>query len=209
MISLKIGIDVDGVLANFNDDYIVRTIKVTGRDLFPPRPFEIPEWSYPERYGYTKKEMSKVWDDIKADPWFWRGLQPYPHTRSTLLYLAGRQLLGDDVYFITARPGATAKKQTEEWLLHQYKLSYLMPTPPTVLISSEKGLCARALKLDIYVDDRIENVQDVLADSECSVSLLDQPWNRNTGDRLVNHARVDSVVEAIESHLPRQDRAAA
>ena len=36
---MVIGLDVDGVLADFNTPFIARIIQVTGRDLFPPRPF--------------------------------------------------------------------------------------------------------------------------------------------------------------------------
>ena len=53
---MRIGFDVDGVLADFNKRFIERVIAITGRDLFPPRPFDIPTWNYPEHYGYTAEE---------------------------------------------------------------------------------------------------------------------------------------------------------
>ncbi len=53
MRGLKIGVDVDWVLANFNDSFIERVIKVTGEDKFPPRPFDITTWDYPQVYGYS------------------------------------------------------------------------------------------------------------------------------------------------------------
>jgi uncharacterized HAD superfamily protein len=49
----------------------------------------------------------------------------------------------------------------------------------TVLISSEKGLCARALNLDYYIDDKWENCVDVGMESNTKVYLLDRPWNQS------------------------------
>ena len=167
----RIGLDVDGVLADFNTSFIRLIISVTGRDLFPPRPFDIPTWDYSEHYGYTSSEMSKVWQDIKDSPDFWASLPPYAGVKNLISLLKERK---DDVYFITSRPGQTAKAQTEEWL------ELFNVIRPTVLICSEKGLAAKALDLDIYVDDRTENYVDVLAQSpNTAVIRMIRPWNKH------------------------------
>ena len=176
---MRIGIDVDGVLADFNEAYIRLTTQLTGRDLFPSRPFDITTWNYPESYGYTAEEVSRVWAAIKADPFFWQGLAPYDTAEDAMRAIHLRWRANDDIYFITSRPGIDAKKQTENWLRMYWPL-YTVP-PLTVLISSEKGLCAQALNLDVYIDDRVENVTDVHFRTEASTRahLLDQPWNRH------------------------------
>ncbi len=188
--NMRVGIDVDGVLADFNPVYINTVIKVTGRDLFPPRPFEIRTWDYPESYGYTKEEITAVWKAITADRWFWQDLPEYDTTERDILHLA--QLMCDkanDFYFITSRPGLEAKRQTEAWLTNRfdrYALAYPRFTP-TVLISSAKGMCASALKLDRYIDDRDVNVCDVKEATfsyttlgpTCRAYLLDRSWNQN------------------------------
>jgi uncharacterized HAD superfamily protein len=176
---MKIGIDVDGVLADFNKTYITRCLDVTGKDLFPARPFEITTWNYPESYGYTKEEVSAVWESIKADRVFWASLRPYETTSDDMDALMTRMRAGDDVYFITARPGVNAKRQTEGWLYAQMGLVALHPFTSTVLITSHKGLAARTLDLDIYIDDRWENCLDV-AQTKTRTFLLDRPWNRYT-----------------------------
>ena len=175
----RIGVDIDGVLANFNESYIETVVAVTGRDLFPARPFDIVTWNYPESYGYTREEVAKVWECIKASETFWQNLGTYPTTVNDLNYLAEKQEEGHDVYFVTARPGVLAKFQTEMWFLGIPQCEIT----PTVLISSEKGLCAKALSLDAYIDDRWENVIDVVSVSPSTrVFILDRPWNRGHDD---------------------------
>jgi len=189
----RVGVDVDGVLADFNSAFIQRVIDVTGRDLFPARPFDIPCWNYPQHYGYTEVEVSTVWTNIKTDSTFWLSLLDYPQTRSLLESLRNIQTAGTEIYFITARPGVRVKEQTEGWLL------YMGFEFPTVLISSAKGLCARALDLTHYIDDRWENVVDVRQYSPTtSVSLLTQPWNVENSASAQGVRRIASVLEFVQ-----------
>lgn len=171
-----LGADVDGVLADFNTSFISFVIAQTGRDLFPPRPFDITTWNYPESYGYTADEMSRVWGAIEESDWFWSCLAPYDETNEAMAYLRDHQMAGNDVYFVTSRPGRTAKAQTEHWLGQWWGWGRTA-TIPTVLISSDKGLCAVALKMDVYIDDLWENVLDV-AQTKTHAVLMDRPWNR-------------------------------
>lgn len=174
---LTIGCDIDGVLSQFNESFIDRVIQVTRENKFPSPPFEIKEWNYPEQYGYTKEQTSAVWDDIVKDPHFWERLLAYPDTIKFLWDLEEFCIKygACDVYFITSRPGLKAKHQTERWLRAHGWFRF----DPTVLISSEKGLCARALKLDFYLDDRNENCDDVMNHYPMTKGfMLARPWNR-------------------------------
>lgn len=174
--SVRIGVDIDGCLANFNDSYIDRIIETTGRNLFPARPFDIPCWYYPEHYGYSKEETRRTWSTITSDAKFWQYLPAYDWTMECLNKLNSLSVNGSDVYFITSRPGIKAKQQTEYWLRsHGY---YGIPT---VLICSEKGQAASALDLSCYIDDRDVNVIDVTSKrgKKTSVFLLNRSWNRD------------------------------
>jgi len=183
-----LGIDVDGVLADFNSGFIQRTIEVTGKDLFPPRPFDIPTWDYATYYGYTKDEEAAVWESIKSDRHFWSHLNAYPGVENFIEHLWAETW---DVYFITARPGIRAKIQTEHWLqLYDFEL-------PTVLISWDKDLCAKALKLDRYVDDRIENAIDVV-EAGIPTYLLTRPWNKNFRAAANGIIRISSLEEFLK-----------
>lgn len=181
-------------MADFNTTFIERVIAVTGQDLFPPRPFDIPTWNYPQHYGYTEAQVSSVWAGIVEDPLFWQNLATYPDTLASLQAIAKRSHNGDDIYFVTSRPGIRAKQQTEKWLRNMG-----LADRPTVLISGSKGLIAAGLKLDTYIDDRWENALDVAVTTRTRSYLLDRPWNTafNAGEQGIH--RVASVAEFFEA----------
>lgn len=193
---MRLGVDIDGCLADFNSRYIALTISRTGKDLFPPRPFDITTWSYPESYGYTKQDMASVWHEIRHNPYFWESLPRYEDVPAAMRLIINAIQYGHDLYFITSRPGMLAKKQTENWLAASMADVTRTPPIPTVLISSEKGLACRALELDAYVDDRWENALDV--STTCTRSyLLNRPWNTQYAAGDHNIVRVDSVSEFL------------
>lgn len=160
---LVIGVDLDGVLANFNAAYRTKLIEVTGRDLIPEQDCSgntvettPPCWYYPvDHYGYTKDEDKATWKAIVESPDFWRSIRPYPETFD---FLCG---LGDnEVYFITTRPGATAHSQSVEWLERLGE-----PTPNVIIARGSKGDIAKGIGLTHFIDDKPENCWDVYMES--------------------------------------------
>lgn len=189
---MRIGVDIDGILADFNTAYIQRCIDVCGVDLFPERPFEIPCWEYPQHYGYSNEAIKAVWAGIKTDPTFWERLPAYDYTADVLFYLRKCGVRGDDVYFITDRPGIDAKGQTERWL-KAFDVTNRGVSHPTVLISGKKGWIANGLGLDVYIDDKVENCESVVKESPATRTLmLTQGWNK--GRDVTGAERVDRVV---------------
>lgn len=182
---MRIGVDVDGVLADFNANFIRLCVQVTGHNLFPAG-YEPTTWNYPESLGYTSEEVSSVWAAIKADGLFWRGVDRYQSTTEFMAYLNDCANRGDDLYFITDRMGTRAKEQTEEWLLNN-GMGAVNYRPITVLLTAKKGLTAQVLGLDVYIDDKRENCIDVAvmtaeidgSDQTCKVYLLNRPWNQD------------------------------
>lgn len=179
---MRIGVDIDGVLADFNTGFVNRIIQVTGKDLLPTRPFVFPCWNWPEHFGYTTEEISRVWDSVKKDRWFWGRLPEYPTTFGDLDMITDARSMGSEVYFVTNRMGVKAKTQTEEWLeAHGYEL-------PTVITAEDKALVARALRLDIYFDDKWENALAVANVGTVESYLIDRPWNT---EQFMNHVVTD------------------
>lgn len=205
---MRVGIDVDGCLADFNEAFIRRIVKMTGRDLFGPG-YEPTTWNYPESVGYTTGEVDAIWQAIRTDRVFWYTLNAYPETSQAMVYLSERILGGDDVYFITARPGRDAKKQTEMWLQKEFSYILFQPVTPTVLISSHKGLCAQALGLDVYIDDRWENCLEAAAmhwkgeQPKCRTFLLDRPWNREFSDpNITRVSAIPGICDPVPDFVP-------
>ena len=193
---MKIGVDCDGVLADFNTAFIAYTIKVTGVDKFPKRPFDITTWNYPESYGYTAKQMSAVWDCIKQDHIFWATLPRFEDSNESCDLLRDiTNFLAGDIYIITNRSkGLHPKRQTEIWLA---KARF---EGATVLITADKAGAARVLELDAYIDDKWENCdavsKTVYRGIKVRTFMLDRPWNRQPEPKGVT--RVSSVRSMLE-----------
>lgn len=205
---MRIGVDLDGCLANFESAAVPRIVEVTGRDLFPHQfvkqcgEYGPPVWEWPDYYGYTKEEMTAVWGAITADNTFWLTLDELDGMRT--LRLLWPTLAAHEVYFITNRPGIRAKHQSELWLfshfLHAIWTQREAVTQmqreawPTVLISAEKGKVASALRLDAYLDDKVENIQDVHREAwETRPFLLTRAYNTYWTDMPEEVVRVASV----------------
>lgn len=177
---MRIGFDIDGVLANFIAAYQGLIIAQTGRDLFGPTDiFDPPCWDWPQFRGYTDAEMKAVWAHIKNSPTFWATLMldsGMPALQKRWTFLPSQ---GHDVVFATARVGANVLAQTRGWL-EMYGL-----TNPVVEITADKEAFCRAYAVDLYIDDRLDNIQSVAAGSPSTRAyLLNRRYNALTSAGL-------------------------
>lgn len=175
----KIGVDVDGVLADFVGSYDKLIIEMTEEDRFPKGVEYRTSWLYAEALGYDKKAVDAVWKfGIKKSRDFWATLKPMPNAVKELTKLNELALSGEhEVTFITNRFGVAAKLQTELWI---NSLGYVFPT---VILTGDKGVATRLLNLDMYIDDKMGNVNDVMAVVRANnmmtrVYLRESPWNQ-------------------------------
>lgn len=150
---MNIAIDIDGVLADFTSAYAKRIVKVTGENKFP-KPLVIPCWDWDVHYGYSKDQIAATWEDITKDGLFWQKLDPIPDRDvfARLNVLAKT----NPMYFITNRMGLNCKQQTEKFL-YNHGIDY-----PTVLIASNKQPIIDALKVEFFVDDRLETMNELV-----------------------------------------------
>lgn len=170
---LVLGIDVDGVLARFNEAFKKVQIETSGRDLFPKdwSDEQITCWNWPtDQYGYTKEEYKAAWEKVWASGVFWRQLRPYDGVTN---FLKEIKKLSNNVYFITQRRGWAVKSQTENWL-NRYGAWY----NPTVLISGDKAGCCQALGVTHYLDDKNENCTSVADKPSIKVWMVKRGWNQ-------------------------------
>jgi len=167
--ALHVGIDVDGIVADFNTAFMDLFVKLTGEDRFgTPRP-DITCWNYStEQFGYTKEQDRTVWQAIIRGDSFWRDLPPY---KGTLEFLTTLSAMGVRVTFITSRVGQNVVGQTRDWLTaNGYPY-------PEVIISSNKGDTCRRIGVTHYLDDKNENCTDV-AGRGVSTWMLAHPYNQ-------------------------------
>jgi hypothetical protein len=177
---MRIGFDIDGVLANFVKGYQDLTVKVTGRDLFHSNDIlDPPCWDWPQFRGYTKEEMSfssgPVWGAIKSDPEFWYRLEEDPG--AAVLRANWRKILdaGHDVVFATSRFGINPDMQTAAWLRN------IGATYTDVTVTSDKGQFCLDRFVDCYIDDNLDNIKNVSKTSPATRTyLLNRAYNADT-----------------------------
>jgi uncharacterized HAD superfamily protein len=170
---VTIGLDIDGIFADFVTAYARVCSLAVGRVIST----DARCWDWVEQEGVTPEEVAKVWAGIFADPYFWACLPPLPGAEEALRYLDYRHA-DHSMYFLTHRP-ANAKFYTEQWLRdHGFE-------HPTVLLTPEKGKVASALKFDVFLDDKPENVSEVYRSlpPEARCYLMAAPYNTPFQDR--------------------------
>jgi hypothetical protein len=167
MTSLRIGFDMDGVLADF-----ARAYRDVERGLFgPPEPSPV---SSPDDAGEEEKadapvpsrrRRDAVWAAIRETPDFWETLEPIEKDAVRRIDELMRRYRWE-VFFITQRPataGDTVQRQTQRWLVAQG-----FDLPSVLVINGPRGAAAGALSLHYHVDDSAAHCVDVKADSSAN-----------------------------------------
>lgn len=182
---LRIGIDVDGVLAEFDAGFAARAREMYGN---PVPGYKPGDWDWTDS-GLTKEQIGNVWDVVLNEPRFWYTLPDEPGFSTESL--EDLQIAGHELHFITTRyvtnPNvATPFEQTFDWIVER-GITY-----PSVIVTGEKGLIAKALNLDVFVDDKPANLEKVRESRpKCRTYLLDQKHNAWFGNKAL-YRRVPS-----------------
>jgi hypothetical protein len=210
----RIGVDIDGVLAEFNRPYAALFNELGYTPPFDVEHLDLSSWHWEEAHmraaGLSEDAIKVIldlaWSKIRASTAFWATLPSYPTAKLDLINLRTVIENAWDVYFITCRPGTTAKFQTEAWLMHK---GLKAPFVPTVLIVDNgevnKPRLCKALELDAIIDDKPSNLWNVTP--PCQRFLFDRPWNAEwveieDGSGVRKPARrVKSVTEMLEKLL--------
>ena len=177
--TLRIGFDMDGVLADFASAFcqIERDLFGSGDDIDARAPEDEeeresgPASTTPvgETAGHAERRRTAVWQRIRVTEDFWTTLRPTEPGAVRRIHADALRYRWE-VFFITQRPasaGETVQRQTQRWLRQQgYDL------PSVLVIGGTRGAAVNALRLTYHVDDSARNCVDVKADSEAKPILV-------------------------------------
>lgn len=198
--SLRIGIDVDGVLANFRDAFrkAARTsVGIEVEDSDDPKASQ----------ALRQNDVRRVWEYVAKTPNWWMTLAPYEPDQIARLYSLARAA-GWEVFFVTNRPasaGDTVQFQTQWWIeRHGFYL------PAVLTVPGSRGEIANGLRLDLVVDDLVMNCVDVVGASTAKALLLlrsgDEATRKHAMDRGIgvvpSLADALGVLERLHDLLP-------
>lgn len=159
----EIGLDIDGVLANFIDGIVKAATRMGLQYSLPRRWYYFREWFSSD----NNAAFAAVFETVMHDEAFWMSLKPHLE-EDWPNYAPGA--------YITSRP--IASDVTKAWLD-----KWEFPVADVVTVSGHGGGSGpakedalRARGITRYIEDNIENYEHLRA-AGIDCYLLDRPWN--------------------------------
>lgn len=201
--AIRIGIDVDGVLADF------RTAFRNAAEHCLRRHVNDLTESDEAPGALTARDVRRIWDHIENTQNWWMEVPAYEPEQIARLYAITRAS-GWEVFFLTKRPasaGDSVQFQTQWWI---ERFGFYLPAVLTV--PGSRGDIANGLRLDLLVDDQLINCVEVVSASTAKAVLMlrsgdpmarDHATNRGIG--VVNTlSEAITVLERLNEVLPQK-----
>jgi len=176
MIILNIGVDLDGVCANF-----IRRFSVVANQMYGSKCYIIEDaslvkhWDWYRWYPIKKIEEDAIWAEVIKIPDFWTTLDVF--NRGQWEYFVDKigKATNINVYFITTRTqtlGMTVTRQSAIWLVNNgWKY-------PFVIKSKQKEKFVENLNIEFFIDDNAQNLIDIKQKNpNCKVYAQDATYN--------------------------------
>jgi hypothetical protein len=188
---MKIGFDVDGVLADFIKAFGDIARNVYGRKRIPEN-FVPTDWNFGNLL--TKEELAETWKEVENTKDYWYNVPPITKSKSLAYWL---DQCDADIWFITARTpsnGRSVAKQTKAWLFEKQGIdSSMYAGIIPVIHSKDKKAIISGMELDFFIDDHGPTVEALDTLPHLKACLLDAPWNQD--------AKVKTRVKTINDYL--------
>ncbi len=160
---MRLGIDLDGVVADFTNGWMRLYNDEFGTDLTPD---QVETWSgvLELTHFVTKRDFWR-WAHRDEGPSLFRSLDPYPDALEVLASLNREH----QIVILTAKP-SWAVPDTFAWIAE-----HRLPTRE-VHILAQKWM----VKCDVYLDDSPQQLHDLAYNRpEATVCRFVRPWNRS------------------------------
>jgi hypothetical protein len=155
---LRLGIDVDGVVADFRSAFRAlaqRELGIAAEDV---------------EGELSKADVDRLWKCVATASNWWVDIPAYEPDQLARLYTLARRGRWE-VFFLTSRPlsaGDAVQLQTQVWL---ERGGFLLPSVLTTPAGA-RGEVARSLRLDLVLDDRLVNCLEIIGASNSRALLI-------------------------------------
>lgn len=160
--ALRIGIDIDGVLADFRTAFRSTAARCLRHDIKETDDYETLGPLSPD-------DVRRVWESIGKTQNWWMDVPAYEPDQIARLYSAMRAA-NWEVFFMTKRPpsaGDTVQFQTQWWI---ERFGFYLPAVMTV--PGSRGDLANGLRLDMIIDDQLINCVEVISAAPTKALLM-------------------------------------
>ena len=169
---MMLGLDIDGVLADFITPFLQLLAARTGSG--PIDPASITDPNFMQHPYLTQEIIFECMEAASYDPEFWHALAPLP---SPAQWQTLDQIARDhEIVFIThrwVRDTYDIGQVTCDWLR-----CHGMADPIVHFTQDKKSVLVRKLNIGLFVDDRHENCQDVATGTDALVLMPHRPYNQ-------------------------------
>jgi len=199
---LRIGIDVDGVIADFRTAFHAAAVRCLRRDVADSDDLETVGPLSPD-------DVRKVWDYIARTQNWWMDVPAYEPDQIARLYSLTRAV-GWEVFFMTKRPpsaGDSVQFQTQWWI---ERFGFYLPAVLTV--PGSRGDIANGLRLDMIIDDQVLNCVEVISASPTKALLMLRSSDAAAREHASNRgigvvstlAEAITVLDRVQEVLPQK-----
>jgi hypothetical protein len=187
--ALRIGIDIDGVLADFRSAFHAAARRCLRHDIEDRADLETVGPLSPE-------DVRRVWEHIAKTQNWWMDVPAYEPDQIARLYSVMRAV-GWEVFFMTKRPpsaGDSVQFQTQWWI---ERFGFYLPAVMTV--PGSRGDVANGLRLDMIIDDQLINCVEVISTAPTKAILMLRTADAAAREHAANRGIgvVSSMSEAI------------
>ena len=200
--ALRIGIDIDGVLADFRTAFRQTAMRILRRDIADGVDLETGGPLSPD-------DVRRVWEHIAKTQNWWMEVPAYEPDQIARLYSVMRAA-GWEIFFMTKRPpsgGDTVQFQTQWWI---ERFGFYLPAVLTV--PGSRGDIANGLRLDIIIDDQIINCVEVISTASTKAILMLRSSDAAARDHASNRgigvvstlSEAITVMERLQEVLPQK-----
>ncbi len=191
--SVKVGYDIDGVLANFVDGFLQEGINTRLGTNFESS--QMSAFSFQDSFGIDKLVETEEFNRLRDNGLFER-LQPYNDMIDSVKKLDRYKL---DIYFITHR-SKRAIEQTYQWFM-KYDIPmgkgiYFTPMDRT----PTKGELATYLGIEHFIDDCYANCIEMKSHG-IKTYVMNRPWNNTFDNKKDGIYRINNGEEFTKKML--------
>lgn len=186
---MRIILDIDGVLADFNNAYadLLEVMGAPAIDRTPPWPLK---WEWPSEVA-PQEVCDAAWEVVQQNPEFFVQISPTPEALQLSATGELAQLLAShEIYVVTSRP-QFARGASEFWLGELFG-----EFMGTIHVPGPKGPIAHALGAQLLIDDKPEHCQSAIAHGLEAICIA-QPYNEGT-------ATLSQVVRSLIAPTPSE-----